>query len=712
MIDWKTTLRRPLLAALSLLLSAAAVVPAAANDAPRSFSLSTTRTFAPGESVKIQLFAHNVPELEFRVYKVRDAEKFFAGLKDPHSFGVQSYAPEEQIDQETFVERLHDFKAHLWWLIRRFFRGQFTDEARDSFREQQAKLGKRSQVVGAAQFAQIPLLNPSQLVARWKLETPPALVSDTQQLPIDGLGAGVYLIEATDGAYKAYTVAIVTSIAVVERTSGARADLYVADRKSGAPIADADVVLWANGQLQSSGKTGSDGLASLTMTIRGGAQGAEPENVWILARNGADAALVTPWGYGFVQQDQRRAMSYIYTDRPVYRPGHTVHIKGIVRREQNDTLVLPGPQTVTLAVRGPENKEVLRKQLTLSPHGTAALDLDLGSDAALGYYYVEFAEQNIGGSGSFYVEDYKKPEYQVTVKPAVTRVLQGNSIQATIQARYFFGEPVAGAKVTYVVHTSTHYWWDQDEGDDNGEDADADADQSDESDEPDDTYGQTEQQEHQGVLDANGQLTVTLPTQVDGKHTDQDYRIEARVTDAANREVAGHSTVLATYGSFRVSVEPTNYLVQAGQPARVKVTAQDYDNKPVQTQVHIAAALETWDSVTHQRTDTACCQQRCCDRRRRNSPGRSALERQRRLRSESHRPDAGKSHRRGRHLCLGLERRRIVVPDQRAGANRRRQEDLQRGRHGALAAGDRLIRIVGRGHHRGQQRAVAAADPL
>ena len=59
-----------------------------------------------------------------------------------------------------------------------------------------------------------------------------------------------------------------------------------------------------------------------------------------------------------------------------------------------------------------------------------------------------------GGSGSFYVEEYKKPEYQVTVKPAAPRVLQGNSIQATIEARYFFGEPVAGAKVTYVVHTS------------------------------------------------------------------------------------------------------------------------------------------------------------------------------------------------------------------------------------------------------------------
>ena len=57
-----------------------------------------------------------------------------------------------------------------------------------------------------------------------------------------------------------------------------------------------------------------------------------------------------------------------------------------------------------------------------------------------------------------------------------------------------------------------------------------------------------------------GVLTVSLPTAIDAKHSDQDYRIEARVTDAANREVAGHATVLATYGSFRVSVEPTSYV--------------------------------------------------------------------------------------------------------------------------------------------------------
>ncbi|MGA3159861.1 MAG: MG2 domain-containing protein [Terracidiphilus sp.] len=590
-------LRKSLFAVASILLLACAAARAD-EDAPRSFSLSTTRTFAPGESVKIQLYTHNVSALEFRVYKVRDPQKFFEGLKDLHSFGVQSQSPSEQIDQQSFLEWLHDFKTHLWWCVRRFFRGQFTDEARDSFREGQGKLGKRSQVVGATGFARIPLLNSSQLVARWKLVTPPVIVSETQQLPVDGLGAGVYLIEATDGVYKAYTVAIVTSIAMVERASNGRADLYVADRKTGAPIEKADVVLWADGHQQSTGETSANGMASLTMTVRGGAQGAVPEKVWIMAQHGADAAIITPYGYAFGPDRSATITSYIYTDRPVYRPGHTVHIKAVIRHQKDDALLLPEDRTLELAVKDADGKTVLKQTAQVSAHGTVTADLTLEADAALGYYNIEFTRSDVGGAGSFYVEEYKKPEYQVTVKSAAQRVLQGNSMQATIEARYFFGEPVANTKVKYVVHTSTHYWWSEDEaeGDEGGgEESEGESDYS---------WGKTEQQEHEGVLDANGRLTVTLPTVMDDKHYDKDYRIEARVTDAANREVAGHATVLATYGSFRLSVEPTSYVFSSGQTPKVKVTAQDYDGKPVQTPVHLAVSLTKWDSTTFQRSYT------------------------------------------------------------------------------------------------------------
>jgi hypothetical protein len=75
--------------------------------------------------------------------------------------------------------------------------------------------------------------------------------------------------------------------------------LYVADRKTGAPVEKADVALWTDGN--SSRRERPARTAWLRWRCRRdySARGAEPENVWILARHGEDAALVTPWSYGF-----------------------------------------------------------------------------------------------------------------------------------------------------------------------------------------------------------------------------------------------------------------------------------------------------------------------------------------------------------------------------------------------------------------------------
>src|SRR5207245_9774414 len=59
--------------------------------------------------------------------------------------------------------------------------------------------------------------------------------------------------------------------------------------------------------------------------------------------------------------------------------------------------------------------------------------------------------------GRFEVEEYKKPEYEVRISPAVPRVLEGQPIHAMIEAKYYFGEPVVNAKVKWVVHRQRTY---------------------------------------------------------------------------------------------------------------------------------------------------------------------------------------------------------------------------------------------------------------
>ena len=84
---------------------------------------------------------------------------------------------------------------------------------------------------------------------------------------------------------------------------------------------------------------------------------------------------------------------------------------------------------------------------------TAKDELALGDDAMLGSYQVILKRSGrFHGSGSFRVEEYKKPEYEVTIATAKDQVKLGDQMAVKINGRYYFGAPVVGAKVTYEVY--------------------------------------------------------------------------------------------------------------------------------------------------------------------------------------------------------------------------------------------------------------------
>ncbi len=551
------------------------------------FSLSSSQTFRPDQKPRINVYAHNVDVLEFRVYKVEDAEAFFSKLEDLHELGVKHFSPREQVDQRTLLEKFHDWKLRLWHRIRDFFRGQFSGTSRAQIRDWHSGNAKRSSVNGAVGFASVPLLNSQQLVARWRMEMPPKYVSESANLPIDNLKPGLYAVEATDGKYRAYTIVVVSQMLLVTKTAPGQVVAFTVDRKTGAAIPGAKITVWGKKDRLASFTTGPDGSGEAAVHVpsthspsRDGDEEGAPDtdagdsgfsSNFILALHGDDVAIVAPYSLNLSSNPYRDWAGYVYTDRPVYRPGHTVQFKAILRKRSGEQLVLPTERQVQLTITDANQNPILKKTCTLSPFGSINGSLELPATAALGYYTISASINGSHINGNFEVQEYKKPEYFVKVTPARLRVLQGDTVQATIEARYYFGEPVANANVTYVVHTERAWLWGDDE----------DAEQSDDSgDNTDNFYGE-QVLEEQGKLDANGRLVVSIPTSMNDNHRfDINYRIEARVTDAANREVAGHNAVLATYGSLRLSSSTSSYLYHVGDTIPVVVQALDYDKHP------------------------------------------------------------------------------------------------------------------------------------
>jgi uncharacterized protein YfaS (alpha-2-macroglobulin family) len=570
-----------------LLLLQLVVTPAFAQEEtePASwFSLTTQRTFMTGEKPEIAVNTHNVKELEFRVYRVKNPVKFFSEMQELHNFGGQAPALPKQA--HTWLEKFHAWKHRIWARIRDFVRAQFSPDSRHTIRLWQMGEGEQAKGPKVEGFAQVPVLNQQQVVSVWKWTVPSheQWESMTQAVPVTE--KGVYLVEATDGRLRAYTVVVVTDLAIVTKAGQGRLISFVVDRRSGNPVANMPVRVWIDKEEIAAKNTDQQGLIDTPI------KEAKPENVAVLATSDKEFAINTPGAWNLGDDPNRNLKAYTYTDRPVYRPGDTVHFKTIIRAQAPSGYVVPHGEQVQLELRDPQTYNVIWTQsLKLSEMGTAYWNYVVPADAHLGSYYLsmQMGERYVE-STNFSVEEYKKPEYAVKVTAQTPRVLQGQPIKATIDARYYFGEPVANAKVKWVVHTSP-YWafgYEQDEDQidsGGGGEGEGDYQQGD--------YGGEQEQEKTGTLDANGMLQIEVPTRVDSKHQDQVYRIEARVTDAGNREISGRGFAVATYGTFFLNATPNSYVYSKGSTATISVIAQDYDKKPIATPFKVE--ISRWD---------------------------------------------------------------------------------------------------------------------
>ncbi|HEY1759582.1 MAG TPA: MG2 domain-containing protein [Bryobacteraceae bacterium] len=554
---------------LLLLLGVAAAALSQRETRP-FFNLSTSRTFGSNEKPTVMTSAFAISALQFRVYRVNDPVLFFRQLEDPHTFG--DFVPAEA-RHKSLIERFHRWKTELRADIRRSLRAQFTDSPSGHLaRMFSSSPQPQATAEKGTHYAETPVLNPDQLVLTF---VQPMQGKEFQQQTVDVpvKERGVYLVEAVNGKLRAYTLLIVSDAVMVSKTGGGKLVNLVVDRNTGQPLAHVHVTAMTRDKTLEETETNDDGIAEFHSAPPG------VDDIRVVARNGRDIAANMLGGSGFGGESDQWT-GYIYTDRPIYRPGHTVHFKGILRLRTSNGYEVPAGKRVKVEIEDPDEKPVYQQSLTVSSNGTIRDDLTLAANAALGNYYVQVTYGEDRMTGNFEVEEYKKPEYEVHVTPITSRVLEGEQIRATINAQYYFGEPVAGGKVKYDIYRS-RYWspllYDADD-----EDLDSSAQPGNNDDD-----GGDQILEQEGQLDADGKLVVNIPTTVSDRKFDYAYRIEARVTDSANREIDGTGWAIATYGSFFVKVTPQRYFYNPGAKASFTIQARDYNNQPVRSHVHV-----------------------------------------------------------------------------------------------------------------------------
>jgi hypothetical protein len=554
---------------------AALSAPAQVDESRRYFSLSTEGPVRKGGTVPVRVSAQGVDALEFRLYRVNDPVKFFEQLSDPHSAGrAAKRRPKAVTPIEKFDEWRRDARAWMRDLVRMQFGAQERGSIRAWMNPPVKVPAKEKRAKGpgakgvATEYAQTPLLNPQQVVRVWKQPVKAKNRWESVTVPVELTEKGLYLLEATDGRLQAYTVLSATDLALLTKAEPGRVHVRVVDRDKGAPVDGVALRLFDGSRSE---------LAAEQVTARG--EGLEwatklhlPEGLLVTARKGDEFAVTTidSWALG---GDREELTGYVYTDRPVYRPGHPVHTRAILRKPVVQGYELPKDSEAEIEITNPDDGTLLKRKARLTKAGAVSADVTLPADAPLGYYSVKVTSGDATTYGGFHVEEYRKPEYEVRVRAEEARILQGQQATFHVTAKYYYGEPVTRAKVEWTLYRTRSWppWFDVDEEEMGGEGDEGEGDGI--------SYGSETVAEGKGELDGQGRLTVRAPA-ARGR-TDLRYGLQVNVTDASGREISGAASVVATRGPFFVSVEPASYVTAEGGAAKLIVRTRDYDGKPV-----------------------------------------------------------------------------------------------------------------------------------
>ncbi len=530
----------------------------------------------------------------------KNARRQIAQIKAPQ-VTVSSNAPARPGDEVDLYWRVRNVrKVHLaaWKIDLTEVLAEGLWPVRDLFRAAAAVKGEQ---VGEWGFD-----TPDAGKHQYHTHHPPQPDAEQATVPIrfPVKAAGAYLVRATgtnpEGEEaETHCLVILSDISAVAKADADQVVVLATDVETGAPAEGAKVQVirqynWKNKRPvvdRASGKVDDGGLCTLKMARR-------RRHTWLAAvKKGDDQALLSRsgfywswWGYSNTYK------VYGFTDRPVYRPKQTVHFKQIIRRHNEGTYANYPDKKVRVTITNPKGEKVYARDHVTDKYGAVTGSLTLGEQPPLGVYNIEVRME--GGrrlrswaaqGNRFRVEEYKKPEFKVTVEPGQEDYRVGDEVKIRIEARYFFGQPVANAEVKFKVRKQSYNhrfhwprpwewlyrdvmygrryrpWWRP---------------QFDEL----VTTGEV-------TTDDEGAAYVTVKAEPIKHHEELDLKfvVEAEVTDASRRVIRSSGSVKVTHAPFFIFAKPAHRVHKPGDSVKVNIKTEDPNKKPVKGTFQVQA---------------------------------------------------------------------------------------------------------------------------
>ncbi|MBS3763403.1 MAG: hypothetical protein KGZ25_08895, partial [Planctomycetes bacterium] len=428
-------------------------------------------------------------------------------------------------------------------------------------------------------------------------------------------------------------VVVLTDLAIVEKKTSDGKLYYIADAAGGQPVPQANVnvmEVWSERQKRQTKyykkqhelTTNTEGMTFLTSKKKEQTEFGPDQSVQqmrsrsyahLLVSAGTNRLAWTGMRYYHRYHPSRMRsgrFAYVITDRPVYRPEQTVNFKIWMRQMHNGQLQNTPNHQISITIYDPKGNKIHNESGRTDQYGGYDGKFTLEEEPRLGVYRIYIHGRRYVGGQNFRVEEYKKPEFEVTVEPGTKHAKLGEKIKAQIKAEYYFGAPVTDATVKYRIFREEythrnyphgywdwlygpgygyawydyewfpwwrkvrgcwappHWWWNH--------------------------YGYSRPnpvrelvKQGQGHIGPDGTLDVEIDTgPALRQHGDLDHRyvIKAEVRDASRRVITGEGSVKVTRQAYYAYVNADGGWYRPGEEMQVTVRCLTPGNEPVQTE--------------------------------------------------------------------------------------------------------------------------------
>ncbi len=258
------------------------------------------------------------------------------------------------------------------------------------------------------------------------------------------------------------------------------------------------------------------------------------------------------------------------TDKPIYQPGQTIHLRALALAPPQNTPLVNKP--VTFEVEDGKGNKIFKRDLSTDSYGIAATDFTLGRILNMGTFKVRAIVDKTTTEKTVNVSHYALPKFNVGVSVDRTWYGPGDTLKGTLDAGYFFGKPVANADVTLEGIRID--------------------------------VGETVFQKIVGKTDGNGQMSFSLqlPNSLVGLPLEQGNAllyVRATVVDTAGQQVQKETPFTVAQSPVHVVVVPEATALVPGVANHLQLFVSDPLGAPISgAAAKVQAGSQTLDATT------------------------------------------------------------------------------------------------------------------